>query len=58
MLNSIFHAGTFSIEAVLTAMAAALILGLVIESINNQESILEVLLWFWRCFHFWSAWSF
>lgn len=25
MLNSIFHAGTFSIEAVLTAMAAALI---------------------------------
>ena len=39
MLNSIFHAGTFSIEAVLTAMAAALILGLVIAIIYKQSGI-------------------
>ena len=39
MLNSIFHAGTFSIEAVLTAMAAALILGLAIAIIYKQSGI-------------------
>ena len=39
MLKSIFHAGTFSIEAVLTAMAAALILGLVIAIIYKQSGI-------------------
>ena len=39
MLNSIFHAGTFSIEAVLTAMAAALIFGLAIAIIYKQSGI-------------------
>lgn len=39
MLNSIFHAGTFSLEAVLTAMGTALILGFVIALIYKQSGV-------------------
>lgn len=41
MLNSIFHAGSFSIEAVAAAMAAALILGIII-GLLYQQSVLHI----------------
>lgn len=39
MLNSIFHAGTFRIEAVLIAMAAALVMGIVIALIYKLSDV-------------------
>lgn len=39
MLNSIFHAGTFLIESVAAAMAAALILGILIALLYNLSNV-------------------
>lgn len=39
MLNSIFHAGTFRIEAVLVAMVAALVFGIVIALIYKLSDV-------------------
>lgn len=48
MLNSIFHAGSFSVEAVAAAMAAALIFGIIIgllyqHSVTHIESVSVIL---------------
>ncbi|MEG1576551.1 MAG: DUF4956 domain-containing protein, partial [Clostridium sp.] len=37
MLNSIFHAGTFTVEAVAAAMVTALVLGLVIALLYKMS---------------------